>query len=96
MTSWNGFRKLPTLRLGKTQRQTPLNGGIKNGQVIDYKKKLVDILGNLKMVPNLDLQRVFDHLLANYLIAKEFLKWIGYISIYWRNKSKHKKIKKTK
>ena len=48
MTSWNGFRKLPTLRLGKTQRQTPLNEGIKNGQVIDYKKKLLDILGILK------------------------------------------------
>ena len=32
----------------KTQRQTPLNEGFKNGQVIDYKKKLLDILGILK------------------------------------------------
>ena len=47
----------------------------------------------LKVVANLDLQRVFDRLLANYLISKEFLKWIGYISIYLL-KSKHKKIKK--
>ena len=35
-----------------------------------------------KLKTNLDFQRIFDIALAKYLISKEFLERIGYISTY--------------
>ena len=35
-----------------------------------------------KLKTNLDFQKIFDILLAQYLISKEFLEYIGYIFNY--------------